>query len=97
VLAGIAALLGLLAFPTGYYWEGTVLLAAGGWGILQAILLPARYLAALEQSRRDQWRALANGPVSHCRSCGWISYNGNITTCAECGGTLGEIPAIGLS
>lgn len=97
VYAVIVAVLGGVSLAGSHYVTGSLLLALAGWRFFSALRLPADYRAEIMENERGQARAIANGPVSQCPRCGWLSYNGNITHCIQCSSLLNKLPAIGMS
>ena len=97
VIAGVAAVLALVSLVAAHYWTGLFFLVASALNLNTALRMVAKYLGRIQETERDGWRAIANGPIAQCPHCGWLSYNGHTTHCVECGTALGKIPATGNS
>jgi len=63
----------------------------------RAVSVVPEVMEELEERERDEWQRFAMGPVLSCPQCTWVSYNANITHCAECGGPLERVPVRNLS
>ena len=63
----------------------------------RAMSLVPEAMQELEERERDEWRSIAKGPVLRCPHCPWVSHNGNVTHCAECGTPLQRVLLRNLS
>ncbi len=88
---------GVLATLVGGFTAAILPLAMALWLFWRAVSLVPEVMEELEERERDEWRSFAMGPVLRCPQCAWVSYNANITHCAECGAPLERVPVRNLS
>ena len=96
-VAGVKFGLGLLAIVTGEFAGAIFPLSLALWTAWRAASLVPEATERLEERERNEWRALATGPVMRCPRCEWVSHNANVTHCVDCGTSLERVPPRSLS
>ena len=89
--------LGLLAIVGGEFVGAIFPLCLALWTAWRAASLVPEATERLEERERNEWRALATGPIMRCPRCEWVSHNANVTHCADCGTSLERVPPRSLS
>ena len=97
VMAAVMCLVGLSGIVAGEFKAAIVPLAMGLWMAWRTAMLVPEVIENLQERERSEWRDVATGPALQCPRCSWVSYNTNVTHCAECGALLESVPARNLS
>jgi|SRR5712664_1500605 len=95
--AGLMFALGLFEILGGAFTAAVFPLALALWLAWRSASLVPEVMEGLEERERIELRALATGPVLRCPNCPWVSYNANISHCADCGTPLERVPPHNLS